>query len=1286
MADLQITGLNALAQSSIAVDDELAIADVSQTETKKVTVKDLVNAVVTASGTSFLADSAIPGAKIGTLGTNQVSTGSLGTGVVTNVKIETSTSATTGIDGGQKLRDGTVTVIKLDSTKFDRGLSVASAKLGITNSITAGTKSGITYTAQGLISSVADLTATDLPEATSSAVGAVKVESGSLLEVSGTGAIDIKNVSGLSAGTYASVTVNAKGQVTAGSTTASATNIPTATASAKGGVIVPTSGGMAVDVSGNLSIATQGSVSAGDYAKVTVNTKGIVTGTGTLAATDIPDHSAAKLTSGTIPAARIGSSAINSDRIDTSAVTNAKIETSSSATTGIDGSTKLRDGTVTVDKLDSSKFDRGLSVVSSKLGINNAVSGGASTRSGISYDAQGLILSTVALGASDLPKATTSAIGAVSVGSGLSVNGSGVLTLSNSVTGTQVSGITFNNNGQITAATGLVAGDLPTATTSAKGAVQITSGGGLTVDGSGNLITSTSGVSAGTYQSVTVNTKGVVTAGAALTASLIPVLDAGKITTGSLAAARIGTDTIDGSKLSNSSTTIFQSIAQAGYPTAQFTGQLLFDPIAEDAYLWDGNAWNPITTLTKGALQRFGTYNASTSKVDYVTAAGAAAGLTVGQNLPVASDSVDGGYVVISVQGTPSGIAGITGQLSPPDYLLGVTASASSSSWVEIDLSTTVASQQATAIAYTPYGQLSATNVQAVINELEDEKLSLAGGTVTGQVLIGQAGSLVFEGATADAFETTLQVQDPTTSDKVITLPNITGTVITNGDTNTVTSTMVDGSLVNANLAAGAAIAFSKLAALTSAQILVGNGSNVATAVAVTGDISINNAGLTAIGAGKIVNSMVSGSAAITGSKVTTGTTSAVGVLQLTDSTSSTSTTTSATPNAVKSAFDLATTANTTAGNAVAKSGSTMTGNLIIDNAKEIRFSEADSNGANYLALKAPSSVTSDITWILPATDSTGTQFLKSDGSGNLGWATDSTTDNTKLPLNGGTMAGAINMGANNITNAGTITGTFSGNITGDLTGTASEFTVTANDSTDETCYPLFSDGATGSQGAETDTGLTYNPSSGKLTATEFVGNIDAVDGDFDGTLEADAITVGGTALDTVIAGTTVTNSTNAAHVSVADNESTNENNLIPFIEDASATGNVGLESDGDFHYNPSTGKVTATIVSDSKGDLRTIVQTSKSSQHTIVVGDSGKHSINSSGGWIINTSTAFTAGMAITLINNSGSDQTITATGVTLYNTADASTGNRTLAQRGMATVLCTASNTYYISGAGLS
>ena len=125
-------------------------------------------------------------------------------------------------------------------------------------------------------------------------------------------------------------------------------------------------------------------------------------------------------------------------------------------------------------------------------------------------------------------------------------------------------------------------------------------------------------------------------------------------------------------------------------------------------------------------------------------------------------------------------------------------------------------------------------------------------------------------------------------------------------------------------------------------------------------------------------------------------------------------------------------------------------------------------------------------------------------------------------------------------------------------------------------------------RGSFSSSGLTVT---GNVTATTFVGNIDAVDGDFDGTLEADAITVAGVALATVIAGTTVTTATNANHVSVADNESTNENNLIPFIEDASATGNVGLESDGDFTYNPSTGTVTATVFSGSGASLTGVLK-----------------------------------------------------------------------------------------------
>ena len=75
---------------------------------------------------------------------------------------------------------------------------------------------------------------------------------------------------------------------------------------------------------------------------------------------------------------------------------------------------------------------------------------------------------------------------------------------------------------------------------------------------------------------------------------------------------------------------------------------------------------------------------------------------------------------------------------------------------------------------------------------------------------------------------------------------------------------------------------------------------------------------------GTIVNADVNASAAITGSKITTGTTSAVGVVQLTDSTSRTSTTTAATPNSVKTAFDLA-------GAALPKAGGTMTGAIVFN-------------------------------------------------------------------------------------------------------------------------------------------------------------------------------------------------------------------------------------------------------------------------------------------------------------------------------------------------------------------
>jgi len=69
-------------------------------------------------------------------------------------------------------------------------------------------------------------------------------------------------------------------------------------------------------------------------------------------------------------------------------------------------------------------------------------------------------------------------------------------------------------------------------------------------------------------------------------------------------------------------------------------------------------------------------------------------------------------------------------------------------------------------------------------------------------------------------------------------------------------------------------------------------------------------------------------------------------------------------------------------------SASTSTVNLIIDNQKEIRFRETTANGTNYVSLKAPASLSADLTFTLPATDGTAGQVLQTNGSGVLSFAT----------------------------------------------------------------------------------------------------------------------------------------------------------------------------------------------------------------------------------------------------------------------------------------------------------
>jgi len=112
----------------------------------------------------------------------------------------------------------------------------------------------------------------------------------------------------------------------------------------------------------------------------------------------------------------------------------------------------------------------------------------------------------------------------------------------------------------------------------------------------------------------------------------------------------------------------------------------------------------------------------------------------------------------------------------------------------------------------------------------------------------------------------------------------------------------------------------------------------------------------------------------------------------------------------------------------------------------------------------------------------------------------------------------------------------------------------------------------------------------------------------------------------------------------------------------------------------------TTSTISDSIGNVRTIVQNSQTTAYTLVATDNGKHISITTGGVTVPAS-IFSAGQNIVIFNNSSSTQTITqGSSVTMTLAGSTTTGNRSLASYGVATVLCTGSNTFVITGQGLT
>lgn len=403
---------------------------------------------------------------------------------------------------------------------------------------------------------------------------------------------------------------------------------------------------------------------------------------------------------------------------------------------------------------------------------------------------------------SDLPLANTSLRGAVIVnGNGLTMD-AGVIEIDNTVTA-QASPvfhkIAYNAQGLVTSSSSVAGADLPVATSSTPGAVQ--PGTGLAVDGVG-VLNHDNAVASGTVSGISYDTEGHITNAVPLVAGDIPNLDASKITTGSLDVARIAANTVTGTKLAN------YAITKIGdtQPTADQIGQFFFNPLTRDLFLWDGNVFQPIG-ISVGEIVLAGTFDASagsgTGLVASVTAEGTAIGLVVGQPLPASAAANNRYYLVVSEAGTITSGNAPNVALSPPDIVL-----SNGNEWTEVDVSQTITSVTANQVSYTPSGSVSASNVQAAIDELDTEKLAKAGGTVTGPVLIGTTGSLAFEGSTDNAFETSVAVTDPT-ADRTVTIPDQDGNFLISGN----------ASIVNADISASAAISGSKIVAGTTSVV-----------------------------------------------------------------------------------------------------------------------------------------------------------------------------------------------------------------------------------------------------------------------------------------------------------------------------------------------------------------------------------------------------------------------------------------------------------------------------------
>ena len=288
------------------------------------------------------------------------------------------------------------------------------------------------------------------------------------------------------------------------------------------------------------------------------------------------------------------------------------------------------------------------------------------------------------------------------------------------------------------------------------------------------------------------------------------------------------------------------------------------------------------------------------------------------------------------------------------------------------------------------------------------------------------------------------------------------------------------------------------IASVSSAQVIIYDGTDSWDNKTVSGDISINTSGVTAIGSGVIVNADVNASAAIAMSKTAlvagTGITLATNTLNVDAAQTQITSVGALDAGSITSGFTsidvgagaITTTGTVTVGNLVVNGTSTRVDVSILTVVDPIIHLQTAAGGGN---LSADTNKDVGIAMEYHNGSAAKEAFLGLDDStGKLIFVPDATINSEVVSGSAGTIVAALEGNADTATTlatARTIGGT-------SFDGSAAivPATITVADTTDTTTFVGLWESATGDLPPKTDAGLTYNAGTGTLTATAFVGPI----------------------------------------------------------------------------------------------------------------------------------------------------------------------------------------------------